>query len=281
MGRATSPSFRTAIKTTRTVWQRWEAISLADKLTLLVIGAAIGQVFVALLQKESAERWAVKQAEASDKAAADQARVASEAASAAASQTARLILATQQIAAASKDANEENKKAVAKSLEQSRRSLEASITAARQDQRAWVQTTEYVLDKEPSGGDKITVSARMTNTGKTPAKSVTTRAHLSVSPQPVLPKWGTPKANTVMFPGSVPVVPYEYTPPPLPVQFYKSGQNKLYIQTLTCFQDVFGATHWVKDCAYHEFGKPTVVFAYCDGGNEEGTDGPGSAKQCQ
>lgn len=161
------------------------------------------------------------------------------------------------------------------SSRQSKRALDASVTASRFDQRPWITATGFKLSEEPSLNKSFTVTVGLLNTGKTPA--------LNLVNQSILAFWNSepPEANFIvpataiskgmLSPG---ITQLTFTTDPMTltttaqIEAYTSKTNKVYIQAIIRYTDTFRRDHWTRVCAFHSSETPLDYFQYCQQGNE-------------
>jgi hypothetical protein len=155
----------------------------------------------------------------------------------------------------------------AETLKQSAsKSLDATIENFRLEQRAWVNIKEMAFKGYTAGGNQVFIKeghpirfrATYTNTGKTPARILTTKTYMFAMKAGVTPPLqekaiiATENQHFTLFPngtyGSPEVVSDAYSTEQIEV--LKSGQYILYIYGMIPYEDVFGQTRWTQYCYY-------------------------------
>ena len=143
---------------------------------------------------------------------------------------------------------------------------------SRQDQRAWVHVDKHSL----WSNGPVVVGLALSNTGKTPAFNVVSRMMVSVAPTPISPMPASAEAAKPIV--LHPAQPFTMLSADLSLNAeqaaaFNSGQTRIYVRTLICYDDASGVRHWVTTCASHTVRQPIENFDYCETGNAAGTDG--------
>lgn len=196
-----------------------------------------------------------------------------------------IVAAASQIASAAQTSNEQNRVALQETLTQAQKSMEAnlqqakgaldaSIEASRTDQRAWLAFPKHKLMAEP--GARAEVQLAVANRGKSPAL-VNSKGFIALwqklPSEAFMGDWSGP---TAVYPGqSDHALNHVLNLTPEQVEEYRAKRLKIYMRSLTCYEDIFGRTHWVKTCAFHVHGAPLDTFEFCPLGNEFGDDPKG------
>lgn len=143
-------------------------------------------------------------------------------------------------------------------------------------ERAWVRTDGMRLHAEPTGspGEELTIDVAVLNQGKTPALNATTRAIYDFgTPRTDPTRWRTTKANSpsIMHPNQPLTVRLTVADSKGPyVAAYLAGQMRLSVQTLICYDDVFGRRHWVTTCMERAIGMKLGEHFSCATGHDMG-----------
>lgn len=168
-----------------------------------------------------------------------------------------------------------------KTLEQSKKALDASIEMWRQDQRAWVGIVKATAPafKEDSRrvhikeGEKIAFGVVITNSGKTPARKFRAIAGHRVLPSkapfvPDYPKTMEFQSSAIIQPGMRRIVYFtrQETLTKEIIDAIKSKQAILYAYGTMHYEDIFGIPHKTTFCISLE--KDLTAFIDCDTHNE-------------
>jgi hypothetical protein len=194
-------------------------------------------------------------------------------------QTDKIITADERLAAAMETSNRNSERALKASLDanaqstaESDKALNASVAAARNDQRAWFGVKEITLASPIAKGKPVQISIVGLNTGKTPALDVSL-GEVRVGPSE------TDRSRDFVY--SVPdreVVAPNHTDVFYPTLTYSddsikallAGTIKIYVAGKVDYRDVFGTTHTTTFCAYYPTDGPTSTanhFFNCKNGN--------------
>lgn len=196
-------------------------------------------------------------------------------------QVALIIKAASAIAKSAELSNTENRLAQENNLKSAKQSLDVSISANRIDQRAWLNFSTYRQEAEPTP-EKPTFSTILVNSGKTPAlnvRSVTKAGFSMIEISDIDLSEVVGHAEMSVFPGKEYTLEQKVVVPVAEgsiFDLYKNKQTYLYVKGLTCYQDIYGATHWIKNCAWRGSGDPLGYFHFCNIGNAFGTDSNGA-----
>ncbi len=141
------------------------------------------------------------------------------------------------------------------SEKQSKAALDASILVARTDQRCWIglQGIHYTID----AGKVIESTIVFTNTGKTPAVNLRTRATMKPVPVGDAPDFQhiysiVPQNHSPVAPNaSIFTNPKDHSNIPLAqdeVDAIKQGAAVVYIYGRIDYEDIFHVDHWISFC---------------------------------
>jgi hypothetical protein len=159
-------------------------------------------------------------------------------------------------------------------------SIQATQTAMRLEQRAWVSILYADLTKEPAVTEPLNITFRLTNTGRTPAKNLTTKGATYIwngVPPPVqdwtkIKSVGTgilfPNSTTGEMKGGPPLD--NITQPSLDA--YHNHASDIYVRIRLDYDDVFGCHHWTQICGKHSFGSNHDSFELCEPPGENDID---------
>lgn len=150
--------------------------------------------------------------------------------------------------------------------ERAEKSLNAAIENFRLDQRAWINLKEIAFKSYTTGGKQVFVKAGQpariklsyTNTGKTPARILTTKTYLwfveAGNKPPLLEKAiiATENQPFTLFPNDTysqaDIISEVFSTQQ--VEILKTGQYVMYIYGMIPYEDVFGQTRWTQFCNY-------------------------------
>lgn len=150
-------------------------------------------------------------------------------------------------------------KALDASNKQSKASLDASIAASRQDQRAWLSVGDYTYTITES--DPVTSSVFVTDSGKTPATKVLCRITGTTKP-----KGYVLRDSDIVYPADMPTVnhgtifPNQHFPLRAGGDPMEPGKQKIWFDNVkggewiqyffgdVRYRDVFGKDHWTHFC---------------------------------
>jgi hypothetical protein len=150
--------------------------------------------------------------------------------------------------------------------------LDASIEAARLDERPWVVIQSFSLTNEPEEGKMPTARIWVKNTGKTPALDMLPTTTTFIGPY-ALPLGGTiepRKSMGLLSPGpsdmsfAASVVPFDKKP----IDDYNRKISFYYVRAMITYVDVNKVSHWTVVCIYHTHGEPLTEYQYCPEGND-------------
>jgi len=167
------------------------------------------------------------------------------------------------------------KEAMERSDRQSKAAIDASIEASRNDQRAWLTFSRFLLSEEPTADKEVAIDYWIINTGKTPAIDMYTQGTVWILP------------SEMIFPfGELADHPKIVVPPNAPnmstrlkwkfaasfLTNYPTKVYRLYFNGLVLYHDIFGELRWTSVCAWHEYGESLDHFSFCSKGNETDKD---------
>jgi hypothetical protein len=149
--------------------------------------------------------------------------------------------------------------------------IKNALGATRLDQRANLSVVGFKLDKEPVEGGTIKIAALVANVGRTGALNTVNRTSIYMGPNMPAVDWDKIRAGneSVLFPGAQ-GLSYDSGILAVPVGFaaaYEKRQIRIYFRTLLTYRDMFGDSHRVEVCAFHESGDDLGSFRYCGVGN--------------
>jgi hypothetical protein len=153
-------------------------------------------------------------------------------------------------------AMQDSAKSTRDTVKQARTALDASINMARTEQRAWISVRLINLDKM-NEGSPLQITVGITNTGKTPAFSITYRDLLVMSPFPIdtsKPTYIVPAQHgTTIFPNATFPWPL-YSSSNLSaeqVRAIKAHTLFIYVFGEFKYKDIFNRPHLTKFCGHY------------------------------
>lgn len=197
-------------------------------------------------------------------------------------QTEEAVKRLERMAKASEAANVANKNALAATLTQNRDALDQTIEQSRLDQRPWVVTGEFKMDKDLSvSGNEPEITIAEINTGKTPALGVIPQGVIIVTqkePTPS-PNWFSytsivesthTHSRGILAPGAT---NFSFTLDKRRINAqdiadYTANKSGLFLQAIIRYDDVWDRPHWTTVCFFHVSGKPTSEWGACEHGND-------------
>lgn len=139
-------------------------------------------------------------------------------------------------------------------LEVNREAIRDSTEATRRDQRAWVGTTGGFKPQEAKPNIKQGWGARITNTGRTPARNLTAQTNARILPAgepfiPIYPKNAIHQGNSILYPGvnitlTAPAVEFSQRD----FDCARDGTCIFYVFGKFTYNDVFNKAHWGTFC---------------------------------
>ncbi len=164
------------------------------------------------------------------------------------------------------DAATVSAKAAQDSADAAKESNRITLQTTRNDQRAWVGVSRF-LGKEIKPGVEMRFGVRISNFGRTPARSVRTQTSWSALPRstPFTPVYPPRKrsqqasASVVMptFEGEVLAPPVIFTESQ--VKALESQLSYFYVYGRITYDDVFGHPHFTTWCFYVAHDSPTMT----------------------
>jgi hypothetical protein len=183
----------------------------------------------------------------------------------------------------SRQAVNENKRALEQTINQNRESLKATLDQNKKalninlavswlDQRPWVSVRTFQLAAEVEQGKELRFTLWLQNTGKTPAVDQTAQMMLFLwdheptfddfkDPTIVSGEFNVPSLNSATW------FTYRWTPRPESVADYRAKKLRLYVLALLRYKDMFQQSHLTRVCVFHVADAALDEIGFCSAGN--------------